>query len=71
MSVPTCSYVKPDEAVCNSPALRGQRFCYFHLDPVARRLKAAWARAYCVLRVARERHRATRCRTMTRKLVRS
>ncbi len=67
MSVPTCAYLKPDGAVCNSPALRSQRFCYFHFDPVARRLRAAWARAYCVLRVARERQRAVRPRSMTRK----
>ena len=71
MSVPTCTYLKPDGAVCNSPALRGQRFCYFHLDPVARRLKAAWDRAFCVLRVARERQRAVRRRSITSKLVSS
>ncbi len=68
MSVPTCTYLKPDGAVCNSPALRGQRLCYFHLDPVARRLKTAWARAFCVLRVARERQRAERRRSITREL---
>ncbi len=58
MSVATCSYLKPDRAVCNSPALRGKRLCYFHLDPDSRRLKAAWARAIIALRVARARERA-------------
>jgi len=71
MSVPTCTYLKPDGAVCHSPALRGQRFCYFHLDPVARRLKAAWARAFCVVRVARERECAVRRRSITSKLASS
>ena len=40
MSVPTCTYLKPDGAVCNSSALREKRFCYFRLDPETRRLKA-------------------------------
>ncbi len=71
MSVPTCTYLKSDGAVCNSPVLRGQRFCYFHLDPVGRRLKVAWDRAYSVLRVARERQRDVRRRTITSKLVSS
>jgi len=71
MSLRLCNHLKANGQPCRSPALRGQRFCYFHLDPVARRLKAAWARAYCVLRMARERQRAVRRRSMTRKLVSS
>ena len=58
MSVPTCTYLKPDGTVCNSPALRGKSLCYFHLDPDSRRLKSAWARAIINLRVAKVRERA-------------
>ena len=58
MSVPTCIYLKPDGTICNSPALRGKRLCYFHLDPDSRRRKAAWARAIITVRVAKARERA-------------
>ncbi len=58
MSVPTCTFLKPDGAVCNSPAVCGKRLCYFHLDPDSRRLKLAWARAIVTLRVAKARERA-------------
>ena len=71
MSLRLCAHLKSDGLPCGSPALRGQRLCYFHLDPVARRLKTAWTRAFCVLRVARERQRATRRRSITRKPVSS
>ena len=30
MSCPTCGHRKPDGVLCGSPALRGQKFCYFH-----------------------------------------
>jgi len=30
MSCPTCSHRKADGVLCGSPALHGQRFCYFH-----------------------------------------
>ena len=30
MSCPTCSYRKADGVLCGSPALHGQKFCYFH-----------------------------------------
>ena len=30
MSCPTCNHRMPDGSFCGSPALRGQRFCYFH-----------------------------------------
>jgi hypothetical protein len=58
MPVPTCSYRRPDGTVGNSPALRGKRLCYFHLDPDSRRLKASWVRAIMALRVAKARERA-------------
>ena len=58
MSVPTCTYLKSDGTVCNSPALRGKRLCYFHLDPDSRRLKAAWARAMITVRIAKAREKA-------------
>ena len=30
MSVPTCCHRKADGVRCGSPALRGQKLCYFH-----------------------------------------
>ena len=30
MSYTTCSHRKPDGVLCGSPALRGQKLCYFH-----------------------------------------
>jgi len=30
MSCPSCNHRMPDGSFCGSPALRGQRFCYFH-----------------------------------------
>jgi hypothetical protein len=44
MSYPTCNHLKEDGVYCDSPALRGQRFCYFHLSARARRVQAAQAR---------------------------
>jgi hypothetical protein len=44
MSVPTCDHLKEDGVFCNSPALHGRKFCYFHLNLRGRRLKAARAR---------------------------
>jgi len=44
MSYPTCDHLKEDGVYCDSPALRGQNFCYFHLNARARRLQAARAR---------------------------
>jgi hypothetical protein len=41
MSYPTCDHLKADGVYCSSPALRDQRFCYFHLDAHARRVQAA------------------------------
>jgi hypothetical protein len=44
MSFATCDHLKEDGVYCDSPALRGQNFCYFHLDLRARRMQAAQAR---------------------------
>jgi len=44
MSYATCDHLKEDGVYCESPALRGQNFCYFHLTVRARRMQAAQAR---------------------------
>ena len=44
MSYPTCDHLKEDGVYCDSPALRGQSFCYFHLSARARRMQMAQAR---------------------------
>jgi hypothetical protein len=44
MSFATCDHLKEDGVYCDSPALRGQSFCYFHLNVRARRMQAAQAR---------------------------
>ncbi len=44
MSYRTCDHLKEDGVFCDSPALHGQTFCYFHLNVRARRLQAARAR---------------------------
>lgn len=31
MSVSVCEHIKPSGARCASPAMRGQRFCYYHV----------------------------------------
>ncbi len=31
-NIPQCQYIKVDGCRCGSPALRGQRFCYFHYE---------------------------------------
>ena len=31
MSVSVCQHIKPSGARCASPAMRGQRYCYYHL----------------------------------------
>ena len=43
MSYPTCDHLKEDGLFCSSPALRNQRYCYFHLNARARRVQAARA----------------------------
>jgi hypothetical protein len=44
MSYATCDHLKEDGVYCQSPALRGQNFCYFHLNIRARRVQMARAR---------------------------
>src|SRR6516225_7796012 len=44
MSFPTCNHLKEDGVYCDSPALRGEKFCYFHRNARARRLQMAQAR---------------------------
>ena len=42
----TCDHLKEDGVYCSSPALRNQRYCYFHLNARARRVQAAQARLH-------------------------
>jgi|SRR5271166_2944954 len=42
----TCDHLKADGVYCSSPALRDQRYCYFHLNIRARRVQAARARLH-------------------------
>jgi hypothetical protein len=44
MSVPVCNHLKEDGVFCSSPALNGRKYCYFHINQRARRLKSARAR---------------------------
>ena len=44
MPYATCDHLKEDGVYCDSPALRGQNFCHFHLNLRARRMQAAQAR---------------------------
>ena len=44
MSVPSCHHLKEDGVYCNSPALKGRDYCYFHLNLRGRQLKSAQAR---------------------------
>ena len=46
MSYRTCDHLKEDGVYCSSPALRDQRYCYFHLNLRARRVQAARARLH-------------------------
>jgi hypothetical protein len=43
MPFETCSHVKEDGTYCDSPALRGRRYCYYHLMQRGRRLRLALA----------------------------
>jgi hypothetical protein len=42
----TCDHLKEDGVYCSSPALRDQRYCYFHLNARARRVQATRARQH-------------------------
>ena len=41
---PTCQHVKTKGAVCESPALKGSRFCYFHQRDLERQSNLRQAR---------------------------
>ena len=45
MSIRTCHHLMEDGVYCDSPALRGQNFCYFHLNVLGRHLKMSRALA--------------------------
>ena len=45
MAYTTCDHLKEDGVYCDSPALRGHNYCYYHLSVRGRRLKMARARA--------------------------
>jgi hypothetical protein len=45
MSIRTCDHLKEDGVYCDSAALTGKNFCYFHLNVRGRRLKLARALA--------------------------
>jgi hypothetical protein len=44
MELRTCDHLKEDGIYCQSPALRGRDYCYFHLNLRGRRLNMARAR---------------------------
>ncbi len=44
MSYRTCDHLLEDGIFCSSPALRNQRFCYFHFNLRARRVQMAQSR---------------------------
>src|SRR5271157_3145480 len=44
MPYATCDHLMEDGLFCSSPALRNQRFCYFHLNVRARRVQMARSR---------------------------
>jgi hypothetical protein len=44
MSYRTCDHLLEDGIFCSSPALRNQRFCYFHFNLRARRVQQAQSR---------------------------
>ena len=45
MSYATCDHLKEDGVYCQSPALLGHNFCYFHLNIRARRVQMVRARS--------------------------
>ena len=44
MELRTCDHLKEDGIYCQSPALKGRDYCYFHLKLRGRRLNMARAR---------------------------
>jgi len=45
MSFTICHHLKEDGRICQSPAVRGQRYCYYHSEWRLRRMALAQARA--------------------------
>jgi hypothetical protein len=45
MELRTCDHLKEDGIYCQSPALKGRHYCYFHLNLRGRRLNMARARS--------------------------
>lgn len=45
MPFETCRHVKEDGVYCDSPALRGRKYCYYHLMQRGRRLRLAFAQS--------------------------
>ena len=43
-----CEHIKANGEFCGSPALRGRRYCYFHLTHIGRRLRAERVHAQAV-----------------------
>lgn len=46
-----CQHTKDDGKLCGSPAMRGKRYCYFHLEVIRRRKRLAniaWFRSLLV-----------------------
>jgi hypothetical protein len=43
MQYETCTHIKEDGAYCGSPALRDNKYCYYHLQQGGRRLRRARA----------------------------
>ncbi len=43
MQYETCHHIHPNGAYCGSPSLRDHKYCYYHLDERARRLRRARA----------------------------
>jgi hypothetical protein len=43
MPCPTCLHIKEDGTYCGSPALRAEKYCYYHLQQRGRRLRRARA----------------------------
>ncbi len=43
-AIPLCSHIMPNGNTCGSPALRNQRFCYFHNEQRKRAARSRLAR---------------------------
>lgn len=43
--IPTCKHIKDDGKICQSPAMRGDKYCYFHHPTRIRYQSSASSRA--------------------------